>query len=97
MNNFDVVKKLIGEVRPVGETNTDNARFENLKALCVAVHSHNIDQVICGESYSHGAVRHVWTVAAQTTMQCAMDAMHRVNYEESTAKNQLRGINRPGG
>lgn len=34
MTNYDVVKKLIGEIRPVGETNTDNARFENLKAMC---------------------------------------------------------------
>ena len=34
MTNYDVVKKLIGEVRPVGETNEDNRRLENLKALC---------------------------------------------------------------
>lgn len=30
----DVVLRLIGPVDPVGETNADNARFENLKALC---------------------------------------------------------------
>ena len=34
MTNYDVVKKLIGAINPVGETNTDNARFENLKAMC---------------------------------------------------------------
>lgn len=34
MTNFDVVKKLIGEIRPVGETNEDNKRFENLQAMC---------------------------------------------------------------
>lgn len=34
MTNTEIVKKLIGEVRPVGETNTDNQRFENLKNLC---------------------------------------------------------------
>jgi hypothetical protein len=30
----DVVLKLIGPVDPVGETNADEKRFENLKALC---------------------------------------------------------------
>jgi len=30
----DVVMKLIGPVEPVGETNTDNARFEHLNELC---------------------------------------------------------------
>jgi len=33
METYDVVKKLIGEVRPVGETTTDDTRYENLKAL----------------------------------------------------------------
>ena len=31
---YEVVKKLIGKIHPVGETNTDGERFENLKALC---------------------------------------------------------------
>ena len=31
MTNYDVVKKLIGEIRPVGETDCDEKRFENLK------------------------------------------------------------------
>ena len=34
MTNYDVVKKLIGEINPVGETYEDNKRFENLKAMC---------------------------------------------------------------
>lgn len=33
MNHYEIVKKLIGPVRAVGETHTDEARFENLKAL----------------------------------------------------------------
>lgn len=37
MTNTDVVKKLIGKITPVGETNTDNERFENLKAMCELV------------------------------------------------------------
>ena len=31
MEIYDVVKKLAGNVSPVGETNEDNRRFENLK------------------------------------------------------------------
>lgn len=31
MDIYEVVKKLIGNINPVGETNTDNERFENLK------------------------------------------------------------------
>jgi|WetSurMetagenome_2_1015567.scaffolds.fasta_scaffold128985_3 hypothetical protein len=30
----DVVMKLVGNIEPIGETNTDNYRFENLKQLC---------------------------------------------------------------
>jgi hypothetical protein len=32
-NYYDIVKKLIGEIEPIGETNTDNERFENLKEM----------------------------------------------------------------
>lgn len=31
MTNTDVIKKLIGKINTIGETNTDNERFENLK------------------------------------------------------------------
>lgn len=34
MTHTEIVKKLIGEITPIGETNTDNERFENLKAMC---------------------------------------------------------------
>ena len=34
MTNYDVVKKLIGNIRPVGEANEDVKRLENLKAIC---------------------------------------------------------------
>ncbi len=33
MNLHDVVKKIIGETKPVGETNADIISFENLKVL----------------------------------------------------------------
>lgn len=34
MTHTEIVKKLIGEIKPVGETNADAQRFENLKELC---------------------------------------------------------------
>ena len=30
---FEVVKKLIGNISPIGETNTDNMRYDNLKNM----------------------------------------------------------------
>ena len=30
MTNYELIKKVIGEIRPIGETNEDNRRFENL-------------------------------------------------------------------
>ena len=30
---YEVVKKLVGPIQPLGETNADNTRFENLKIL----------------------------------------------------------------
>jgi hypothetical protein len=43
MTHHEVVKKLIGEIRPVGETNTDNERFENLKVMCDLVNNLILD------------------------------------------------------
>ena len=37
MEYTDIIKKLIGNINPIGETNTDNERFENLKELCYLV------------------------------------------------------------
>lgn len=34
MTNHDVVKKLLGKISPVGESHTDEQRFENLKETC---------------------------------------------------------------
>jgi len=39
----DVVRKLIGKINPVGETNADDQRFENLKAHCELVNDLIID------------------------------------------------------
>lgn len=37
MELYDVVTKLVGPTRPVGETHEDERRFENLAALTVLV------------------------------------------------------------
>lgn len=37
MEIVDVVRKLIGAIEPVGETQTDNKRFENLRAMTALV------------------------------------------------------------
>ena len=34
MDYEEIVKRLIGNIHPVGETNIDNERFENLKQMC---------------------------------------------------------------
>jgi len=33
MDIHEIVKKLVGDISPVGETNEDNKRFENLKIM----------------------------------------------------------------
>lgn len=61
MNHLEIVNKLIGPVRPVGETNTDNERFENLKNLCKLVDElvTEIDAVGCDfrDSYEFSVKR----------------------------------------
>lgn len=37
MTIYDVVKKLLGEINPIGETNTDIQRLENLGETLVVV------------------------------------------------------------
>lgn len=34
MTNIEIVKKLIGEIRPIGKSEVDAERFKNLKAMC---------------------------------------------------------------
>ncbi len=34
MENYDVVKKLIGDIRPKGDASRDYEILENLKAMC---------------------------------------------------------------
>jgi hypothetical protein len=48
MDDHEIVSKLIGPIRPIGETNIDNERFKNLKRLTILVDKliYDIDAVI---------------------------------------------------
>lgn len=48
MEIYDVVTKLIGPISPIGETNADEQRFENLKVMTELVDKllGDIDKVI---------------------------------------------------
>jgi fructose-1,6-bisphosphatase/sedoheptulose 1,7-bisphosphatase-like protein len=37
MTNTEIVKKIIGDIQPSGDSRTDIERFENLKAMCKLV------------------------------------------------------------
>lgn len=37
MNYHEIVKKLVGPIKPVGSSETDSVRFENLKILTALV------------------------------------------------------------
>ena len=43
MEIYEIVAKLVGKINPVGETNTDNERFENLKVMCDLVEKLIVD------------------------------------------------------
>ncbi|MDD5353506.1 MAG: hypothetical protein PHS93_10120 [Candidatus Omnitrophica bacterium] len=34
IDHYEIVIRLIGKIKPIGKTNIDNERFENLKAMC---------------------------------------------------------------
>lgn len=55
MNIHEIVKKLIGEIDPIGETQTDSVRFENLEAMTklVDVLVTDIDNVVYDHRNSH--------------------------------------------
>ena len=51
INVYKVVKKLVGEINPVGETNTDKRRFENLKVMTELVDGLLMDIADMGDGY----------------------------------------------
>lgn len=55
MTHSDIVRKLIGKINPIGETETDNQRFKNLEQLCNLVENllMDIDDVAFKNKDSH--------------------------------------------
>jgi len=51
----EIVMSLVGNINPIGDTNTDNDRFENLKNLCELVYDllGEIDEVSYKNKDSH--------------------------------------------
>lgn len=52
---LEVIEKLVGKINPVGETNADDERFENLKKLCEITNELiiKIDYVSCENKDRH--------------------------------------------
>jgi hypothetical protein len=59
MELYDVVMKLTGPVRPLGETNEDARRLDNLKSLCGLVDRlvTEIDAVASGRGFRMASVK----------------------------------------
>lgn len=49
MTNYDVVKKLIGNITPVADSAIDSQRLENMKAMCELLRQifEDVDDVAC--------------------------------------------------
>lgn len=73
MELYDVVTKLVGPIRPVGKTETDEIRFENLKTMCDLVNAllTDIDSVAMCAHRSEFSVSRAGKYAAdfQTNMR----------------------------
>ncbi len=52
---IEIVENLVGKIAPVGETNEDEVRFENLKAMCDLANNliSKIDDVVYKNKDSH--------------------------------------------
>lgn len=57
MTNHDLVKKVVGNIAPVGESNEDAKRYENLKEMCQLVENllYDIDDLIHRNNTSYEA------------------------------------------
>ncbi len=77
MDHTAIIKKLIGPVAPVGETNTDNERFENLKAMCLLVDNllNTIEDVAYKNKDSH-------EFSVKRSADYAKDFMDRMGIKE---------------
>ena len=60
MEIYDIVKKIVGEIKPIGETTEDNKRFENLKVMAHLVSQllDDIDEVASGKNRYEYSIKH---------------------------------------
>ena len=68
MTNHELVKKVVGKIRPVGESNTDEERLENLKEMCHLVEMllmDIVDMVHDNKDDKQGSVRKCVDYAAK--------------------------------
>jgi len=63
INVYEVTKKLIGEIGPIGESHVDSVRFDNLKEMCDLVRLILID--IDRVAYCKNRVEHSVSKAGQ--------------------------------
>lgn len=52
MELFEIVKKLNGDVRPIGKSEVDEVRFENLKSLCNLTRELLLEIEVCSQEVS---------------------------------------------
>ena len=67
MTSYDVVKKLIGEINPIGETHEDSRRLENLENM-IALVDHllsDIDAVALNKGKPEFSLNKAGTVASE--------------------------------
>jgi hypothetical protein len=66
MDLYEIVKKLSGPIFPVGESNEDESRFENLKAVTVLVDRllQGIDRVSKGKNRNEYSIKKAGRFAA---------------------------------
>lgn len=57
MTHLEIVKKLIGEVRPIGKTEVDAERYKNLQSLCKLTKD-LIEEIVTVKNIGNGSYEH---------------------------------------
>jgi hypothetical protein len=70
MTNYDIVKKLVGHINPIGCSNKDEERFENLKEMCKL-----INQLICDIDYNIDNNLHAKEYSVKNNIDYCIDFM----------------------
>lgn len=67
MTNYDVIKKLLGPIEPIGEANTDEKRYENLEETIDVVNKllFDLNQAAGYVTRSEYSMRHIGNKATE--------------------------------